>query len=145
MTDKLDALKKLHTRIIDSKDGYEKAREDAASTAHAQLFDDMIARRSRDHQKMHQFLVAKGAEPDESGSFLASAHRSLVDLRSVFSKGDAAVMAEVVRGEESLLEAYDEALEAMGGADPEYSWLSEQYTDLKTKVAQLKTQQKAAA
>ena len=145
MTDKIDALKKLHTRIIDSKDGYEKAREDADKSSHAQLFADMIDRRSRNHQQVHQFLVAKGVEPDESGSFLAAAHRTLVDLRSAFSKGDAGVLAEVIRGEESLLEAYDEAIEACGGSDPEFSFLSEQYTELKAKLDQIRTQYQAVA
>ena len=145
MTDKIDALKTLHTRLIDSHDGYEKAKEDAASSSHKQLFDEMADRRSRNHAQVHQFLVAKGVEPDEGGSFLASAHRTLVDLRSVFSKGDDAVLAEVVRGEENLLEAYDEAIKVCGGNDPEYAFLTEQYTELKSKVDQLKGQQKTAA
>lgn len=145
MTDKLDALKALHTRLIDSRDGYEKAKEDAAGSAHSQLFDDMIARRSRDHEKVHQFLVAKGADPDESGSFLAAAHRTLVDLRSAISSGDAAVLAEVVRGEESLASSYDDAISAVGGSDPEYSWLVEQYTELKTKLEQIRREQQTAA
>ena len=145
MTEKTDALKQLHTRLIDSKDGYEKAREDAEKGAHAQLFADMIGRRERDHQRVHQFLVAKGIEPDESGSFTASAHRTLVDLKSVFSSGDEAVLNEVLRGEESLMAAYDEAIAAVGGNDPEYSWLVDQYTELKTKVEQIRGQAKAAA
>ena len=145
MSDKIDALKTLHTRLIDSQDGYEKAKEDAASTAHAALFSEMIDRRSRDHARIHQYLTAQGVEPDESGSFLAAAHRSLVDLKSYFSKGDAAVLAEVVRGEETLLEAYDKALEVCGATDPEYSWLSDQYVELKSKLAQIKGQQAAAA
>ena len=145
MTDKIDALKTLHTRILDSRDGYEKAKEDASKSSLKQLFDDMHDKRSRDHAQVHQFLTAKGEEPDESGSYLAAAHRTLVDLRSYFSKGDEAVLAEVIRGEESLMEAYDEALTAVGGNDPEYSWLSDQYMELKTKLDQIRGQHKAAA
>ena len=145
MSDKIEALKTLHTRLIDSHDGYEKAKDDAAKSQHKQLFDEMADRRSRNHAQVHQFLVAKSVEPDEDGSFVAAAHRALVDLRSVFSKGDAAVLAEVVRGEESLLEAYDKAIEVCGGNDPEYSFLAEQHSELKSKVEEIKGQQKAAA
>ncbi|MDA8870479.1 PA2169 family four-helix-bundle protein [Rhizobiaceae bacterium] len=135
---KHDALKHLYTRLVDSRDGYERSRKEAETGAHRELFAQQIERRSRNAAEVRGFLAADGVEMDDDGSLLAAAHRSWLSLRDVFSSGDDAVMAEVIRGEEELLSAYDDAIAAAGAGDQELDWLSAQYADLKSVVQGLK-------
>ena len=145
MTDKIDALKTLYTRLVDSRDGYEQAKEHADKGAHAQLFADMLQRRRTNAAQVRDYIAKAGGTVDDDGSLLAAAHRQWLNLKDTFTSGDDAVLAEVVRGEESLLAAYDEAIAATGAGDPELSWLSQQYTDLKMTVDNLKAREARAA
>ena len=145
MTDKTSALKDLHTTLIDSHDGYKASIEMAENSMHKQLFHDLMERRSRNADQVRSFLSAQGEQLDDDGSILAAAHRQFTGLRDALSSGDAAVLSEIVRGEKQLLSSYDKALEAVGASDPEFSWLSDQYTDLKMLVDDLKGREARAA
>ena len=145
MTDKIDALQTLYTRLIDSRDGYEQAIEHADKGAHAQLFQQMLQRRTTNAAQVREYITRAGGQVDDDGSILAAAHRQWLNLKDAFTSGDDAVLDEVIRGEESLLDAYDQAIAAAGAGDPEFSWLSEQYTDLKMTVDNLKAREARAA
>ena len=145
MTDKIDALQTLYTRLIDSRDGYQQAKEHADKGAHAELFSSMLQRRTTNAAQVREYITKAGGTVDDDGSILAAAHRQWLNLKDTFTSGDDAVLNEVIRGEESLLEAYDEAIAATGANDPELSWLSDQYTDLKMQVDNLKAREARAA
>lgn len=145
MKDKIEALTDLHTRLVDSRDGYEQAMELADASTHRQLFSDMLERRRKNATEVRGFIERSGETLDDDGSVLAAAHRQWLSLRDTFGSGDEAVLAEVVRGEESLLEAYDKAIEVCGAGDAEFNWLSEQYTQLRMTVDRMKGKEKAAA
>lgn len=145
MTDKIDALQKLYMRLIDSRDGYEQAKEHADKGAHAQLFASMLERRTNNAAQVRDYITRAGGTVDDDGSILAAAHRQWLNLKDSFTSGDDSVLNEVIRGEETLLEAYDEAIAATGAGDPELNWLSDQYTDLKMTVDNLKAREARAA
>ncbi|MGB3456595.1 MAG: hypothetical protein WBA35_09560, partial [Litorimonas sp.] len=63
----------------------------------------------------------------------------------VSSSQDADTLTEVVRGEKVLLDAYDKAITAESGADPEYHFLIAQHTSLKAAIAHLETRKDIAA
>ena len=145
MADRIDALKHLHTRLHDSIDGYEAAMERTESPYLKGVMQDMVQRRRTDMAKVHSTLNQHGVEVSHDGSALAGAHRAFLGLKdAVTGAGDEAVLNEIVRGEETLLDAYDKALEATGAADPEYSWLREQYESLQSKVQEFRTRAQAA-
>ena len=145
MTDRIDALKHLHTRLHDSIDGYEAAMERTESPYLKGVMQDMVQQRRTDMSKIHTTLSAQGVEVSHDGSVLAGAHRAFLSLKdSVTGAGDEAVLNEIVRGEETLLDAYDKTLESVGAADPEYSWLRDQYTALQSKVQEFRTRAQAA-
>ena len=72
----------------------------------------------------------RGEEVEEDGSILASAHRVFTSLRSALGDGNDAVAAEIARGENHLIEAYDEALEDAAEVDPAFPLLAQQRADV---------------
>ena len=146
MTDRIDALKTLLTRLVDSREGYRDALDHVESDSMKQLFQQFMERRDRNASEIRAYLTKEGHNVDEDGSLLASAHRTWLDFKdAVTPSDDAATTAEIVRGEKVLLEAYDDALTAAGGTDPEYAFLAEQHASLKSTIAQLEARQDMAA
>ena len=129
MTDKTKALKTLHTRLIDSIDGYEQAHENMDG-AHKAFAERCISERRQFHDTLHDQLVKDGIEVSESGSTAAAVHRQVFNIRDALSSGDSGILAECARGDSHLLKAYDEAMEATDSA-PAYAFL----VDQRTKVA----------
>ena len=141
-----DDLKTLYTRLIDSKDGYEQATERSENASHKSLFSEMIDRRTRNAAQVRTYLAQKGEDMDDDGSLLAAAHRTFVSLKdSVTGSSDEAILEEIIRGEESLLKAYDDAIASAGAGDPELSFLSQQHSELEAKISELKGREQAAA
>jgi uncharacterized protein (TIGR02284 family) len=146
MTDRIDALKTLLTRLVDSREGYREAVDHVESTHIKGLLTELMARRDRDASAVRAHLVKNGHSVDDDGSLLASAHRTFLGFKDkVTSAEDADTLAEIVRGEKSLLNAYDMAITESGATDPEYGFLVEQHNALKTTIEQLETRQDLAA
>ena len=145
MADRESALKHLHTRLHDSMDGYKAARERTDSPYIQGVIDDMMARRTAAMAEVHASLSSKGIEVDHDGSLLADAHRGFLKLKdSVTGAGDEAVLQEIIRGEESLSDAYEKAIDASGPTDPEYAWLNQQYMGVKAKIDEFRARAEAA-
>ena len=116
MADRENALSKLYTRLIDSRDGYRESAERADSPYVKGVLADMAEKRTRDAAELRSHLARMGHDLGEDGSILAAAHRTFLGLKdAVTGQGDDAIMAEIVRGEESLHDAYHAALTAQGG------------------------------
>ena len=146
MADRIDALKTLLTRLVDSREGYRDALDHVESTHVKGILSQFMERRDRNASEVRAYLVKEGHSVDEDGSLLASAHRTFMDVKdSLTGSDDSATLAEIVRGEKTLLSAYDDALTAAGGADPEYAFLTEQHASLKSAIAQLETRKDLAA
>ena len=145
MTSREDKLSDLYTRLIDSRDGYRSAAERADSPAIGTVLSEMIDRRETDAAQIRQFLAGSGVNPSDDGSALASAHRAFLSLKdSVTGQGDEAILNEILRGERTLLDAYDDALGASNAADPETAFLREQREALGAKVEDLRARAEAA-
>ena len=82
MSDHIDTLKKLHTRLIDSRDGYRESRKEVSDeAAFVGFFDQRIAEREKFHTELHRQLGADGVDVSEEGSVAACAghHREQED------------------------------------------------------------------
>jgi uncharacterized protein (TIGR02284 family) len=140
MTDRIDRLKTLHTRLIDSRDGYKASRERIEGEASfTGFFDSRIAERERYHTELHRQLHAEGVEVAESGSTAASAHRGWLKLRDAVTGDDEAVYDEIVTGEEALLEAFDAAIAATSG-EAAYGFLSEQRAGVQKAIEEARAE-----
>ncbi|MGR3499068.1 MAG: PA2169 family four-helix-bundle protein [Limimaricola soesokkakensis] len=140
MADHLDTLKKLHTRVIDSRDGYKRSREEVKDErGFVGFFDRRIAEREQFHTVIHRQLGAEGVEVSESGSTAAAAHRGWLSLKDSLTGDDEAVYDEIINGEEQLLKLYDEAIGATAGK-PEWSFLATQRADVEKALSEARSE-----
>ena len=140
MADHLDTIKKLHTRVIDSRDGYKRSREEVKDErGFVGFFDRRIAEREEFHTVIHRQLGAEGVDVSESGSTAAAAHRGWLSLKDSLTGNDEAVYDEIISGEEQLLKVYDDAIEATAGK-PEWNFLSSQRADVEKALNEARSE-----
>lgn len=145
MSEQIDHLKSLHTVLIDSRNGYEEAIEDAGAKGLVALFREMQARREHNAREIKNHLVAMGEKVDENGSFLTTVHRAVISIRSLFGDLDENILAGLIDGEKRILSYYDEAIEHFERDTPVYSSLATQRISLAKKVADLELWRDMAA
>ena len=135
----LDALKKLHTAMLDTREGYKIAEKDAETPALKSLFRQMIALRSTDHEAIHSTLAGLGEQANDSGSFMATVHKTVTSLRSAVTGLDEDALSPFISGEEKIVEEYDAAINE-SSADPSIrNLLTAQKLTLQSKIAEMKT------
>ena len=141
-----DHLKTLHTAAIDARNGYQEALEDAAGqekgVAMTPLFRDMAALHQRHADQLGRVLTEAGEKPDDSGSFMSTVHKTIMDVRSLFGGLDDSVVPGLIDGEKRNVAAYDDVL---NGAQPSAflePLLGEQRRDLAMKIAEMEAMKK---
>jgi uncharacterized protein (TIGR02284 family) len=141
MTDHVDSLKSLHTALVDSRNGYEEALEDAEGKGLTPLFRDMIALRNQHAAELADHLRTLGAQVDNEGSFMSTVHRTVISIRSVLTGLDDSILPGLIDGEERIIGYYDEAI----GESPEHDTLVRQREAVRTKVAGMRARNERAA
>jgi uncharacterized protein (TIGR02284 family) len=107
----VDTLNDLIKTTIDSVDGYRSAAEDADSANFRSIFFDRANERSSVADQLQSYVRELGGEPVTDGSLIAGAHRAFMDLRNaVTGNDDAAVVAEVERGEDHIKHRFETAM-----------------------------------
>ena len=104
----------------------------------------MIALRSKDHQEIHHALSARGETPDESGSFMATVHKTMTSARSAVTGINAGALGPFISGEESILGEYDAAVEEASNDSATRDMLAKQKQGLFAKVAEMKAMKTSA-
>ncbi len=133
----IDAVKTLHTSMLDTRAAYETASAEAEEPNLKSLFDEMVALRYKHHEQLHRVLTAAGEEPDESGSFMSNVHRTVIAVRSAIKGIDRDALSSFASGEENILKQYDEAL-AQDDIRPEtLELLTRQKAALLEKIAEM--------
>ena len=132
-----DSLKKLHTDLVDNRNGYEEAVKDAELPLKA-FFAEMVALKEKDHAELHGALTRLGEKPDEDGSFMSTVHKTVISVRAAVTGLGTNALSSFVRGEEQIVDAYDTALKDFA-SDPEIvATLTRQKATLLTKIAQMR-------
>jgi uncharacterized protein (TIGR02284 family) len=109
----LDQVEKLLKRVVDSRDGYADAHDKTTQSRH-QVFIGKLAGQRQDFAKtIAQKLEDNDREVDLEGSFLADIHRFYMDIKHKMDSDDEELFEEIIRGEEHLLDLYDDTLEAV--------------------------------
>lgn len=107
----IETLNELIKTTIDSVDGYRAAAEDADSRQYQSLFVARANEREEITRRLQAKVSQLGGSPTESGSIAAGAHRVFMNLREALTgNDDAAVVAEVERGEDHIKNRYETAL-----------------------------------
>lgn len=132
-----DTLKKLHTDLVDNRNGYEEAVKDAELPLKA-FFAEMVALKEKDHAELHGALTRLGEKPDEDGSFMSTVHKTVISVRAAVTGLGTNALSSFVMGEEQIVDAYDTALKDFA-SDPEIvATLTRQKATLLTKIAQMR-------
>ncbi len=105
-----DALADLHTALVDARKGYEEAIEKSDDARLTTLFREMHSLHGSAHGDIHGILSAKGAHPDDDGSFMGTVHKAVISVRSAVVGLDDNSLASFASGEENTLDKYDEAI-----------------------------------
>ena len=133
-----DALKALHTALLDARRGYEEAVEDSEKPELTALFRDMIALRDRHHAELHAMLGASGETPDDSGSFMGTVHKAAVGVRAAITGLNENALSAFASGEERIIDDYDDAIAEAGGDAARVDTLTRQKKDVTEKIAAMK-------
>ncbi len=105
-------LNTLIGTLLDSIDGYEKSAADADNQQLAGQFTARAAERQGAVRTLQSAVTALGGKPEDDGTLLGAAHRAFVSLReAVSARDDAAIVAEVERGEDYLKAKFEAASE----------------------------------
>jgi uncharacterized protein (TIGR02284 family) len=107
----IDDLNDLLEYLYDSKNGFNECADLIKDAKLEAMFDELERQRKYFSETLYQSIVQLGGTPVESGSLTAALHRTMVDLKSLATGGDATAIAnEVKRGETTMLERYREVL-----------------------------------
>lgn len=141
----VEALRSLHTRLIDSRNGYEEALEDAKGRSLSPLFREMIALRDHDAGEVAAHLAHLGIAVDDRGSFMSAVNRTVMTIRSMFARLDESMLPSLIEGEERILDAYDEVIKQAPVGSMELSTLTRQREILGRRVRDMKVRNDMAA
>jgi len=124
----------LNNLIETCKDGQEGFKQ-AAENVHCQDLKAELQSYSRQRAEFAAALQSEvarlGVEPEKSGSLAGAMHRGWINLKTALtSNDDQAVINECERGEDSAVEAYQEAMKA-DLAPQVTALLSKQYQSVK--------------
>jgi len=141
-----EALKSLHTTLIDSHNGYEEAVKQSKPGDYLTLFQEMGALHQSAAVALSEQLRALGEKSDDSGSFMSTVHRTVVDVRSFLTGLGDAVLPAFIDGERRNLSFYDDAIGKSAPEFGEYPILLRQREALSAMIAKMeRLKEKAAA
>lgn len=86
-----EKLQDLLTVVVDARNGYREAVEDANRVSMREFFSGMVALKDRHVTELEGLLRARGVEPDESGSFLTTVNKAIFSIRSIFNRLSASI------------------------------------------------------
>ena len=106
-------LNTLIATLIDSVEGYEKSASEVDNQRYAQMFMARAQERQQAVTDLQAAVAALGGNPEDDGSVMGTIHRAFQSLReAVSTKDDAAIVAEIERGEDYLKGKFEMALKS---------------------------------
>jgi uncharacterized protein (TIGR02284 family) len=108
----IEYLNDVLETLIDSRDGYIKAKD----VADRDIFKNFFARRAAARSAMAAEIQAEirqlGGEPEKDGTILAKAHRVFLTISAAVQDNDEAAIEAVDAGEEHLRSKIEDAIKA---------------------------------
>ena len=106
------ALNDLLQKNYDADKGYMEAADNVKDSILIALFKNFAKQRQEFATEIKGRILELDREPAEDGSFSAYIHRTWMNIRKFFSEENRDLMIdECIRGEKTLLDDYEEALE----------------------------------
>ena len=111
-TETTTALNTLIATLIDSAEGYEKSAGDVENPRFAEMFNARAQERQQAITHLQAAVAQAGGNPEDDGSMMGSLHRGMQTLReAVSTRDDAAIIAEIERGEDYLKDKFETAMD----------------------------------
>ena len=105
-------LNTLIATLIDSAEGYQKSAGDVANQHYSELFNARAQERQQAITHLQAAVAAAGGNPEDDGSMMGAVHRGIQTLReAVSTRDDAAIIAEIERGEDYLKDKFETAMD----------------------------------
>ncbi|WP_209427376.1 DUF2383 domain-containing protein [Pararhodobacter sp. SW119] len=131
--ERLDLIAEAHTRVLDTKKGFEKLVE-KAEPKFRPVAKEFLALHSRHEGELAAYLGSCGRAPQEDGSFFGTVNRAVIEMRSWFEEVSDNVMDRVVEGEKHVLEGYAAARDA-GQTVEAHAMLARHITEIDRLIA----------
>ena len=110
--EEISTLNDLIQTLKDGEEGFKQAAEAVESSNLKTLFTSYSQQRSRFATELQSRAKQLGeSKPETESSTAGAAHRAWINLKSVLTSGDHAILAECERGEDSAVADYKDALE----------------------------------
>jgi uncharacterized protein (TIGR02284 family) len=105
-------LNDLIATCTDGIEGFRASADAVQSPTAKALFSSRVTSIAAARRELQDLVRSMGKSPTDSGHAAASLHRGWINLKSAITgKNDDMIIAEAVRGEETAVKHYDEALD----------------------------------
>lgn len=112
------ALDAAHQALIDSREGYAQAAQDAGPGDLRSLFEVILHEKRAAVERMAETLRRKGVAVEDDASLIGTLTRTIVWARSVIT-GEQSLLPGMIDGETRVRDALQGALDALPPSDPE--------------------------
>jgi len=107
----ISILNNLTETCRDGQEGFREAADYAESPDLKMFFRQQSLERAQYVGDLQQQVQALGGDPEKSGSTSGAVHRAWMSIKGTLTgKDDKSILNEVERGEDSAVEAYEDAL-----------------------------------
>lgn len=107
----ISTLNNLIETCRDGQEGFKEASENAKNAELKSFFLEASRERARCVGQLQQEVRTLGGDPENSGSTAGALHRVWIDIKGTLTgKDDTSILNEAERGEDSAVEAFQDAL-----------------------------------
>ncbi|MAZ73518.1 MAG: hypothetical protein CMC70_10270 [Flavobacteriaceae bacterium] len=136
LEERVQKLNDLITKNYDAEAGYKKAAEMVEDTQLKTFFNNQAKNRYDFGHALKDEIKMVGGEVDKGTSFKGDAHRAWMSVKDTFSSNDSkAILEEVIRGEETAVNEYQEILKEATLAPTTQQLLQDQVASVQTALA----------
>ena len=132
-----DYVQDLHERALDAHEGYAKAADLTESEGLKNFFTDNAAQRATFALELEGLLRQGNIEPRESGTLVGKMHQGWMALVAKVGDCEKNLLSECLRGEQTALGEYQEALDSMELPSHVASVVERQRDRLKSEISSL--------
>lgn len=128
-----EKLNALLQKNIEAKQGFLKAAEKMENPAIQSFFNNKARERKDFARQLEAYLNQLNIESKEEDSIKSKVHRTWMDIRTLVSSDqEEAVLEEVIRGENAILEKYREILDNESVPSTTRNFLNAQMNKIET-------------
>jgi uncharacterized protein (TIGR02284 family) len=109
----VDTINNLIETCRDGQNGFKEAADNVKNPELKRLFNDIALERGQFASELQQEVRKLGGDPEKSGSAAGAIHRTWMNIKGTLTgKDDHSILNECERGEDSAVEAYQDALKS---------------------------------